>query len=118
MKNSLLQGCNLILAAIEKEYYVPRLHVDSSKKRTETQLNGLCAVGGLRGMLEGQNYKKVDMVFPFLAGFMKMCTERVEETLLTKVYVLYSEPMLSMEKDQASERWNENKLKELQCKIE
>lgn len=55
-------------------------------------------VGELQGILEGWNYKNIDIKFPFLAGFRYICTERVEETSLTKIHVPYSE---------VSEGWNE-----------
>lgn len=98
-----LRACNSILAAIEKKYYVPGLHVDFSKKGTATQLNGQLVVGGLQGMLEAQSYKNMDMTTSVLAGFIDRCTEGVKETSLTKVNVLYSVLMLSMTKGEDSE---------------
>lgn len=55
MQNLLLRAYKFILAEIEKEYYVPGFHVEFSEKGTETQINGLFLVGGLRGMLERKN---------------------------------------------------------------
>lgn len=37
-QNGLLRTCNSIFATIQKDYYFPGLHIDFSKKRTETQL--------------------------------------------------------------------------------
>lgn len=58
------------------------------------------------------------MISPFLVGFTNICTGWVEKTPLTKVHVLYPDLMLTMTKDDVSEGWNENKLIELQYKIE
>lgn len=61
-------------------------------------------------MLEGQNYKNVDVIFLFLAGFLDKCIGWVKETSLAIVHVLYSVLLMSMTNDEVSERWNENKL--------
>lgn len=103
---------------MEKEYYVPGLYIELSKKGTKTQLNRLFVVGGLKGILEVQIRKKVDKIFPFLAGFIFRCSGWVEETSLSKVHVLYSELLLSMTKVEISEGLNENRLTELQRKRE
>lgn len=71
--------------------------------KTETRLNGLFVVGGLRGMLEGQNFKNVDMIFQSLMGLLYKFTGLVEEIPRTEVDVFYSEVLLSMTKDEVSE---------------
>lgn len=43
---------NSILVAIKKEFYVPKLHTESSMKRTRTQLKEPLRVGGVRWILE------------------------------------------------------------------
>lgn len=64
---------------------MPRLHVGVSKMVVEAQFNGLIIAKGLQGMLERKNYKKADMVFPFLTGFIVECTAWMEEAQLMEV---------------------------------
>lgn len=52
MQNPLFRACNSIIATIESEYYVSRLHVGFSKKAFDRQPNGLFVAGELREMLE------------------------------------------------------------------
>lgn len=72
-------------------------------KGTKTHLNVLFGVRGLRQTLVGTNYKSGNSVFPILAAFVAGSTEWVKEAPLTEVYVPYSEPMMSMKKDEEKE---------------
>lgn len=73
MWNTIMQACTSLLTAIQKDYYAPALHVGFSEKGTEFQVNGLFFAGRLRGMLEGKNWKNVDMVSPFVPWFIFRC---------------------------------------------
>ena len=64
IRKSVLGGANAFLALLEKEYPTRCLHVDFSKAKNSTRLNGLFVEDGVRGMLEGKDYKTVDMIFP------------------------------------------------------
>lgn len=55
---------------IETEYHAPGLQGDVSKKGMETQLDGLVVASRLQEVLEGKNYKNLDMVLPFLVRFI------------------------------------------------
>lgn len=47
-------------------------------------------------MLEEKNYKNLDMIFPFLPGFMDSSRGWVKKAALTIMNELYFEIMLSM----------------------
>lgn len=89
---------------------MPGLHVDFSKKRSRTQLNGLSVAKGPRGMAERSIYMTVDMVFPYLAGYIGLSTGWTEETALTNVHVLSVDVMLSMTRDNSRDGWNDKQL--------
>lgn len=55
---------------------------------------------------------------PFLAVFIDLCTGWMKVAPLTKVYVLYSELMLSMKTDSGLNGWSEEQLMELNYRIE
>lgn len=79
-----------------------------SKKATETQLNAQFVSGGLRSMPKGENYNNVNIVFPFLAGFLDQCSGWIKKDPLTEIHVLYSKLMLSMTTD--CKGWGERQL--------
>lgn len=49
MTNGLLRAYILVLAAFEKEVYVPGLHIDFSNKEFKIQLSGLLLVENCEG---------------------------------------------------------------------
>lgn len=65
-----------------------------------------------------QNLKERGYRIKLLTGFMNECEGWRELDLLAKMYVLYSELMLSTARKDDSEKWNENKLFELKYGIE
>lgn len=70
MRNGLLRACGSILAAIEKDYFVPGLQTVVSEKEFETKLSRLFGVGGLPEMMEGKTFNCMDSVFSILAAFI------------------------------------------------
>lgn len=60
IKNGLLRASSSESAALEKEHGVPRLHIDSLRRRAEAQLNSRFGEEILPRRLEGRNYKRVD----------------------------------------------------------
>lgn len=74
---------------------MPGSPADFSKMGVEMQVKGMFAGWGLRQILEGKNYKNVDIAFTFLSGFIDRCTGWMKEVPLTRVHVLYIELMLT-----------------------
>lgn len=66
-----LQACNFRRAAIGKEYYVPEVYVDFSKRGSETQLNEQFIDGEFQRILKGMNYRILELIFSFLACFIE-----------------------------------------------
>lgn len=57
MQNSLLQACNVMLAAVQKEYCVPGQRIGFSNKGTKAELNRMFGVKELQLLLDGINPK-------------------------------------------------------------
>ena len=49
---------------------MPGTGYDFSKKECSTGLNGIYKNTGLRGMLEGDDYKVLDSIFPFVFAYV------------------------------------------------
>lgn len=94
-RSKLLMATNAILADIQKNYPAPGLQVDFSKKEASVQLNGFFMKEGIKGMLEGKNYRSVDMVFPFISAFIDRVTGFENAADMTRVCTLYTEIMTS-----------------------
>lgn len=73
MRTSILERSNAILAAIEGDSYVTGLHIDFSTGDQGINPNALLLIDGLRGMLEGKDYRVLDMVFPFIGARIHRC---------------------------------------------
>ena len=89
IRKSVVQWANAFLALLEKEYPTSCLHVEFSKAKTSTRLDGLFVEDRVRGMLEGKDYKTVDMIFPFIAAFIDRACGEVSNGPVTTVSVLY-----------------------------
>ena len=65
-RTPILRACNSLLRAIEEDSTTTSIHVDFSTKETSSALNGLFLESGIRGMLEGKDYRNLDYIFPLL----------------------------------------------------
>ena len=115
-KTSILSGCNTLLRAIERDSGVSGLHVDFSGKDASSRLNGIFLQTGLRGMLEGKDYRRLDTVFPFVAAFIDTVAGS-ETGQLTKVHMLYTELLLQLEKIDKSDGINDEIISTLSKKV-
>ena len=88
-RTPILRACNSLLRAIEEDSTTTSIHVDFSTKETSSALNGLFLESGIRGMLEGKDYRNLDYVFPFVAAFIDRVTG-CEEGGITTVHTVYS----------------------------
>lgn len=112
MRNTLVRACSTTPATI-KGGDAPALPVDVSKDVMQPPINGLSIAGGRRGTLKGEYYKKVDMVFQFLAEFINWYIEMLKESPLTKVHMLFFKLMLKMKSDNGRKAWSEWNLMKL-----
>lgn len=90
-KSQLLNGCNNLLSAYQKEFPIPGLQVSFSTAQKSSQLNGFFTSTGVKGMLEGKDYAAVDTVFPFIAAFLDRAIGCADNPALTTVHTLYSD---------------------------
>lgn len=95
-KIPLLAACNTLLRLIERDSGIAQLHVDFSTKDMSSALNGIFLQTGLRGMLEGKDYRALDHVFPFVAAFIDNVTQSQDGTV-TKIHMAYSELIQELE---------------------
>lgn len=91
LKENLLRAGNSILSNIDEKYPMNGKRVDFSRQEYRTGINGLFLKTGVRGMLEGKDWKNIDMVFPFVAAFVDKMSGCRKGGLLTKVNVQYTE---------------------------
>ena len=88
-KTSILRACNSYLRVIDENSGITSLRVDFSTKAASATLNGLFLENGVRGMLEGKDYRNVDMVFPFVCAFLDRKTQETSG-VLTKISTMNS----------------------------
>lgn len=89
-KTAILRACNSLLRAIQIDSSTTSMKIDFSTKETSSTLNGIFLETGVRGMLEGKDYKTLDYVFPFVAAFVDRITG-CQRDGITAVHTLYSE---------------------------
>lgn len=65
--SSLLPPCNSLLVAIEKEHPSPAFHVDFSTKVPSSSLKGMLVKDDNYEMIDGNDYRSVDMVIRFVS---------------------------------------------------
>ena len=87
---AILRACNSLLKVLEEDCDISNLHVDFSVKEASTTLNGLFLETGVKGMLEGKDYKQLDYVFPFVMAFVDRITGMIDNGQ-TKVHTMYSD---------------------------
>ncbi len=97
-KTALLRGCNTYLRALQSDSGIASLHIDFSSKNASATLNGIYLDSGLRGMLEGKDYRNVDYVFPFICSFIDKITQQ-DSASLTSIHVKYSSLLHQLESE-------------------
>lgn len=79
MKSSILEACNILLAAYEQSFYISQLPINVSTGQKFGQSNGLFIASRVKGMIEGKNYLTVDMGPHFIVVFIDRATENTDE---------------------------------------
>ena len=69
----ILNACNDLLALYQKDSYVKDLQFNYTSSEKGMRVNGTFTNYGIRGMLEGKNYRAIDMFFPFVVAFIDTC---------------------------------------------
>lgn len=117
VRNSLLRCANHTLSAIERDSFMPGLHVDFSTCEKGATPNGLFTVDGLRGMLEAKDYWAVDMVFPFVAGCLDRICGESDSAPLTTICTRYTEIVTSAMRYGYKKEWTEYDIQELESMV-
>ncbi len=94
-KTAILRACNSLLRAIEEDSDIPNLHLDFSTKEASSTLNGLFLNNGIRGMLEGKDYRNLDYVYPFVMAYVDRITNCINNGL-TEVNTIYSDILYTL----------------------
>lgn len=74
----------------QRDLPVSNFWIEVSSSQKSAQLNEFFIPVGIKGMLEGNGYRAVDMGFPFIASFIARATGYTENALLTTVHTAYS----------------------------
>ena len=117
LRSSILRGCNTILRFFQSHSFMPGTRIDFSKKDCSSQLNGIYTSTGLRGMLEGKDYKALDTVFPFVFAYVDIWLQQETEASLTSVHVNYTDLVQQIMSDNNGLGWSEESLSSLEDRI-
>lgn len=80
---------------------------DHFKGCKHMHLNKLYTKSELKGMLEGKDYRALDMDFQFVVAFIDRATSTQESCLMTLAYPMYSKLLLGRNKQlEEEENWN------------
>ena len=117
IRTSVLRGCNTVLAEFQKYYVMPGVKVDFSKHEGSSQLNGIFVQDGLRGMLEGKDYRTLDMFFPFIFGYVDSWLGYAEDAPLTKIHVMYTDLVNRLMSNNNGNGWSTGELQDLRSAV-
>lgn len=70
IRRQLLHICNGMLAEIYLSYTAPVINVAIPSKGWQCPLNSIFVSDHVRGMLEGNDYRFIDIMFPFVEAFL------------------------------------------------
>ena len=116
-KRALLKFINHTLSQYEREYGVPSLYVDFKKKGNTNCLDGLYMEKGMKGMLQGRNFKHLDYVFPLVSSTIDTILNKGNKCLLTEVNTLYTEISTKVVHEFAMTGCNDEDINELEENI-
>ena len=117
IRHKVLRGVNNILAAIERDYPAPGLHIDFSTSSAGSSLNGIFVQDGLRGMLEAKDYRALTMVFPFIGAFIDFCCDETDTCPITTICTQYADIVRWLYGNHSPPDWSESLLQALHQNI-
>ena len=117
IRTSILRGCNTLLRYFENSHLMPGTRIDFSKKEASSQLNGFYTSTGLRGMLEGKDFKALDFVFPFIFAYVDTWLGYEDSAPLTKLHVSYTSLTNQIMSDNYGNGWSTSDLTTLRHDI-
>lgn len=88
-QKEVLYGCNAYHTEIERNGGGALRRVDFSKGDASSDLNWLVTIYGLVRILKRKDYRPLDMVFPFVEGFIARGTGLAEQAPLTGWHTMY-----------------------------
>ena len=112
IRKQVLRGCNTVLRFFEQHYVMPGVRLDFSKKECSSQLNGIYTSTGLRGMLEGKDYRNLDYFFPFVYAYVDGWLGNHDTAPLTSIHTKYTDIMQQLYSDNHGFGWNDQALVE------
>ena len=116
-KKAILKFINHTLSQYEREYGVPSLYVDFKKKGNTNSLDGLYLEKGMKGMLQGRNFKHLDYVFPMVCSTIDTILNKGDKCLLTEVNTSYTELCTKVVHDFPITGCNDEDINELEKEI-
>ena len=120
VRMTILTGINRMLSHIQRFSPVHGMRIDFSKGGSSGHEKGVYGPdGNLIGMLEGKNYRNLDIVFPFVGMFVDRLCDEVSTANSTKLFVHYidmQQTCLSY-KSATSVMWNEEEIIALKREI-
>ena len=93
---------------------MPGTRIDFSKKDCSSQLNGIYTSTGLRGMLEGKDYKNLDTVFPFVFAYVDTWLGQESTAPLTTIHTQYTSFVQQIMSDNNGLGWSTEALSNVQ----
>ena len=119
LRLTVLFGINRILSHIQSFSPAKGLRIDFSTSTTSYYGSGLYVDDGkLVGMLEGKDYKSIDMVSPFIGMVVDRCCDEVSSAPTTNLFVQYVNVMqMALSYNNHSMSWTEQKVKRLEDMI-
>ena len=107
-----------MLRRIEAHSPAKGLHIDFSNDENHEQGNGLYRKDGrLAGMLEGKDYKCLDLVSPFMGMFVDRCCEERVLCPTTKFFTQHADLVANILCYNSNSTWNIKKIHQLEIDI-
>ena len=119
LRLTILFGINKMLAHIQRVSPAKDLRIDFSNAKGSFGSGLYVEDGKLVGMLEAQDYKAIDKISPFIGMIADRCCDEVVTAPTTTLFVQYVDIMqISMSYNCNSGAWTEDRISELERKIE
>lgn len=105
-----LHICNPLLGSIKRDEEFLGTCIDFPEGKVTNRLDGIYTITGLRGMLEGKDYRSLETVFPFVAASINRSTKCETTPSMTIAYTCFSEIAIDVIEDMAWRTWREDNL--------